>query len=143
MKVKEFFRQIRAEQKERKMLEEAISRRQMQLLPQAIRYDKEHVQTSPTDTISEAMAQIADHMTKLEELSGRLESRRSQAYEAVSALDRSEERQVMILYYLEMTPEGGLRTWENVADKMGYSVQHIHRIHGEALRSISRIQKDF
>ena len=138
MKVKEFFRQVRSEQKERKMLEEMISRRRMQLLPQAIRYDKDNVQTSPTDAFSESMAWIADQMTKLEKLNNRLEARRSQAYEAVSALIKSEERQVMILYYLETTPEGGLRTWEDVADKMGYSVQSIYNIHGRALEKIER-----
>ena len=143
MKAKEFFRQVRAEQKEQRILKETISMRHMQLLPQAIRYDKDHVQVSPTDTISESMAWIADQMVKLERLSDRLEARKAQAYEVVSALDRSEERQVMILYYLEITPEGGLRTWDDVANRMGYSVQHVHRIHGEALRNINQIRREF
>lgn len=140
MKVKEYFRQIRKEQKELWHLKETIGLRHMQLLPKAIRYDKDHVQTSPYDTISETMVWIADQTRKLEALSARLEARRSKAIDMVSALTESDEREVMRLYYLEST-NGRLRTWEEVAEIMNYSIQTIFIVHGKALKNIEKDNK--
>ena len=140
MKVKEYFRQIRKEQKEQWHLKQTIELRHMQLLPQAIRYDKDHVQTSPSDTMSESMAWIADQTRKLEAHSAKLEARRSKAIDMVSALPESDEREVMRLYYLE-TANGRLRTWEEVAEVMNYSIQTIFIVHGKALRNIEKNNK--
>lgn len=136
MKTKEFFKQIRREYKEIQHLEEAIERQHMKLLPQAIRYDKDHVQVSPEDTISETLAAIADQANKLEKLKFALEIRRCRAYDMIAALTRSDEREVMRLYYMEPKMNGSLRKWKDVAEDMGYSVQNIYILHGDALISM-------
>lgn len=133
MKTKEFFKQIRREYKEIQHLEEAIERQHMKLLPQAIRYDKDHVQISPEDTMSTVMVAIADEIKTLEKTRIRLGERRQKAYELIDTLSKSDEREVMRLYYMEPKKNGMLRSWDDVADEMGYDVRNIYRIHGEAL----------
>lgn len=137
MEIKHFFRQIRQEYKEIQHLEEAIRYEHLKLLPGAIQYDKPQVQTSPADVMSETLTKIAENIEKLDRLKLRLETRRNKAYDLIAALDKSEEREIMRLYYMEPKKNGKLRTWEDVADETNYSTQHIFEIHGKALRNLN------
>lgn len=140
MRTKDFFRQIRKEQREQTRLKEAIALRHMQLLPQAIRYDRDHVQSSPTDSMSETVAYIADQANKLEALSARLEERRSVAIRMIMETLESNEREVMLLYYIDSAVK--LRTWQDVADEMGYSIETVHKCHKSALIKLDKISRD-
>ena len=138
MEAKQYFRQVRSEQKEIQRLREAIDLKYGQLLPKAIRYDKDNIQTSVTDYTSEILTSIADYIAKLEKLTAKLEAKRSEALSMVTTLDKSKERDVMRLYYLETDTKGNLYTWDGVADKMGYSTETVLKAHGNALEELKK-----
>lgn len=47
----------------------------------------------------------------------------------IERLESEDEKDVLMYRYIR------LRKWEDIGDKMGYSLQHIHRIHGKALKN--------
>ena len=51
----------------------------------------------------------------------------------IGKLKDRRQRMVMTEYYLEM------KTWEQVAVDIGYSYQHVMRLHGYALKAVSEI----
>ena len=42
--------------------------------------------------------------------------------------------------YLELTPEGRLKSWKDISSEMGYSEQHIFREHKKALEALSKLR---
>jgi len=66
----------------------------------------------------------------------------TQAFKTVSSaidrLDRLEHREVLTLRYLRLD---GLRklSWEEIAEKVGYSVDYALEMHGKALSEISQL----
>lgn len=135
--IKEFFRQIRKEQNEITHLIEMIDRERLSLLPQGIRYDKEHIQVSPDNMFENNMAKLSDMESKLETSIMALKHRRGQAEEMLLLLDNSDEREVMRWYYMD-TKDGKLLHWDEVGEKMSYDTRHILRIHGSAIANLSK-----
>jgi len=134
----QFFYQIRKEQTEIITLEELIEKKRYSLLPGAIRYDKDKVQSSPDDTLSRIMAEITVMETKAARLLEDLVNRSGKAFDLISELTDSQERQVMILYYL--TCKGGRPlSWDEVAGEMGYDPSHVKRIRNSAIANIETI----
>ena len=134
--VKEFFRQIRKEQSEITHLSEMIERERASLLPQAIQYDKEHIQVSPENLFENSMVKLTDMDTRLRESIKALKYRKAQAEEMLFLLDNSDEREVMRWYYMD-TKEGKLLKWDDVAKEMSYDTRHILRIHGSAIVNLA------
>lgn len=132
MPTKQFFQKIRREYSEIQHLREAIEYKQAALLPRAIQYDRDHVQVSPFDMLSETVAAVTDQMEILGRMLAKLERRRAEALTLIEKLENTEEREVMRLYYLDLK-NGKPRTWEEVAEAMGYDKRTIYRFHGEAL----------
>ena len=56
--------------------------------------------------------------------------------DVIEAVPDMEEQRLLRLRYIN-----GMK-WEEVADAMGYSVQHIFRLHGDALISAEGFRKD-
>jgi len=96
----------------------------MSLFPGAIRYDKDKVQTAPSDKMSDIMASVDDLDNEIAELREELrEARRT-----IEALPLPEqELRVICLRY-----EDGL-TWEDVARAVHKSRSTVHRIHKSAV----------
>ena len=130
--VKEFLRSIRSEQLEILHLQEIIDAAEMELLPQAIRYDKDKVQVSPEERFSKVCAAIADYQEELGREMVILLKRQMKAAEMIMGLDDEKERTVLRLYYLT-TDHGQPLTWGQVAIRMNYFESHVKRIHGNAL----------
>ena len=63
--VRELLQSVRAEKLEIVILREQIEELKMSLLPGAIRYDKDKVQTSPDDQMSAVMEKVDDYERKL------------------------------------------------------------------------------
>ena len=55
-----FLKRIRRERHELKVVQETAAELRAMLLPSAIRYDKDRVQTSPVDIMPERIAEIAE-----------------------------------------------------------------------------------
>lgn len=130
--VKEFLRSIRYEQHEILHLQEMINAAEAELLPQAIRYDKDKVQVSPDERFSKLCAAIVDYQEELGREMVALLKRQMKAAEMIMGLDDEKERTVLRLYYLT-TDHGQPLSWGQVAIRMNYFESHVKRIHGNAL----------
>ena len=142
MTAKTFLREVRHEQTEVARLESKLEYLKKSTLPGGIRYDKDKVQTSPDDRISDIMAEIGDIEMELEEDIYKLLKDISQAYKMIGSLTSSKHRDVMRCYYLpDVEPGGELPTWDDVADRMHYTREHVLRLHGEALKEMNDATK--
>lgn len=130
---KTFFRKIRLERREIRILSERIHIRELSLLPSGIRYDKTDVQTSIEDKMSEKLAEISDYELKRQKLLQALMLRQSQAIDIISGIPDTKQRQIMEIYYLDSTNP----TWQDVADEMILDRRYVLRLHGEALNWIN------
>ena len=129
MDAKTFFRAIRLERREIRILNEKIYAREMDLLPSGIRYDKDNIQTSIEDIMSIKLAELGDYEKKRKELLRILTTRQAQAIEIVSQIPDTKQRQVMEIYYFDTSNP----TWDDVADEMGYDRRYILKVHGNTL----------
>lgn len=133
--VKRFLYTIRNEQGEINELQERIEELTTALLPAAIRYDRDKVQVSPSDQISEKMAEIADYTLQLEKKLRRLTIRRIQAQKMIDQLQNSQERQVLDLYFLSSKR---LKMRE-VAERMEYSEQQTYEYYKRGLQRLKSL----
>lgn len=138
MGVKRFLYAVRDEQKEIAELQERIADLRASLLPSAIRYDKDAVQTSTSDVITDKMIKIAEYDALLEKKIAGLYARRAKAQKLIDLLPDSLERQVLSIYFLS----DGRPTMEQVAGKLNYSVQHTFRIYASGLDHLRGRYKD-
>lgn len=86
---------------------------------------------------------LADTVAKIERIKQKAEAARQKALDlaeeiqdVIEAVPDMEEQRLLRLRYIN-----GMK-WEEVADAMGYSVQHIFRLHGDALISAEGFRKD-
>lgn len=138
MGVKRFLYAVRDEQKEIAELQERIADLRASLLPSAIRYDKDAVQTSTSDVITDKMIKIAEYDALLEKKIAGLYARRARAQKLIDLLPDSLERQVLSIYFLS----DGRPTMEQVAGKLNYSAQHTFRIYASGLNHLQGRNKD-
>lgn len=91
------------------------------LLPAAIRYDKDKVQTSPDDQMSKVVAEINALETEMAEVQ-LLKTQQIEKIElAVNSLESDEERTALTMRYINRRPVA------EIADDMGYSEPTIYR----------------
>ncbi len=76
---------------------------------------------------------LIDLSRQIDEKIGELVDTRNALMAIVLELESSDERSVIISRYFNR------HTWEEVAEKQGYSVRTIHRLHGDALQNLERI----
>ena len=126
---KTFLRQIRLERREIKILENKIKEKRFELLPGAIRYDVDRVQSAPEDRISELVVELNEYEEHLKALSKAMYRKQTQAITAIASIPSSEQRQVLEVYYL--SPEN--LTWDDVATELSYSRRAVLNYHGDAL----------
>lgn len=102
------------------------------LLPAAIRYDKDVVQTSPEDKLSEVAAAVLDLEKKIQ----RLRSQKARMLlEINAAIDKLDDKDVVILtaYYVKRM------TMSDVADIIDKSLQHTYRLRKKAVQHLSEL----
>lgn len=131
--VKQFLYSIRDEQREIKNLEDRIQEEESRLLPQAIRYDTERVQTSPTaDAIPNAISKINECAERLKECIRMLNNRRCHAIEMINGLEDSRERLVLRSFFLSTDR----KTMYQVSVDIGYKESETYRIYKRALQHL-------
>lgn len=137
--VKKYFRTIRFEQLEIIRMLEMIERKETGLLPKAIVYNKDKVQTSPEDLLAKNEAELVDLTCLMQKKAAELRKKKMEAEKIVESLECPGERDVMRMYYLSLKKDYRLHRWEEVAAKLGYTMRHTLRLHSDALeRIISR-----
>ena len=116
-------------------LEQVAELRSM-LLPGAIRYDKDKLQTSNNaDAISDTVSKLMELEEKINTDIDELVELKSIARDKIERMENDVEK--VILYKRYFNNE----SFENIAVECGYSWRHIHRLHGEALKNFDKIYK--
>ena len=134
MTAKEYLQRIRTERLEIVQLQETVDELIYSLLPSGIRYDTLKVQTSPDDPMVRVMAEVDEYERKIRQHLSKLVDRQNVDFANVGALEKSDHRLVLTLYYLT----GERLTWHQVADKMNLSEQRIYQLHNEAIEELEK-----
>lgn len=106
------------------------------LLPAAIRYDKDKVQTSPEDAISKIVAEI-NELEK--EMALTQLAKRQQIEEidkAISKLESEEQKTVLVLRYINRVPV------TKIAELMGYAEPTIYKFMNQGADQIKKSIKN-
>ena len=138
MSAKECLRKIRAERLEIEQLSEQIEELKYSLLPSGIQYDKIKVQTCPDDMMLRIASQIDTYERQIRLHLEKMIARQNMAIKYVGMLEKSEHRQVLILYYLSSARP----TWTQVAEMMQFSEQRIYQLHNDALAELESFWVD-
>ena len=101
----------------------------------AIRYDKDHVQTSPQDYLSLAMDDIIKIEKQIEEKEAILEELKGKAYTMVRQIPQTDHRIIIEWYYLN-----GL-SMIATADKMSIAERTAYYLRDDALDSFGKVMK--
>ena len=101
----------------------------------AIRYDKDHVQTSPQDYLSMAMDDIIKIEKQIEEKEAILEELKGKAYTMVRQIPQTDHRIIIEWYYLN-----GL-SMIATADKMSIAERTAYYLRDDALDSFGKVMK--
>ena len=103
---------------------------------QAIRYDVDHVQTSPIgDRMSDIVANIVENTDTLLNRIQTLQALEHDARHLLLNLKEEHER-ALVLHYIDDMP------WSQVADKMGYGEKYIFVIRDNAFRELDDLLQD-
>lgn len=133
MNVKQYLYSIRDERQEIKELRERIEDLEMSLYPSGIRYDKDNVQSSPSqDRMAETVATIADYETMLQDRLDWLANRQKKAQWMINQLTSSLERQILNLYFLSARKT----RMDDIAGIVGYSKRTTYRYYLSGIKHI-------
>ncbi|MBR2390548.1 MAG: sigma-70 family RNA polymerase sigma factor [Mogibacterium sp.] len=106
---------------------------QASLLPKAIAYDSDRVQTSPEDRQSEIMSKIVELDQVIEQMRVRRSEAVKRVCEALDQLPDDRERLILTHYYVTG------HTMERTAEVVGYTVQHVYRLRDRGVRHLSAL----
>ena len=129
-KVKALLYQVRDEQKEINIIREQIAQAELALLPSAIRYDQDKVQSSPSDPMIRMAEKVERYEGQLRKHLDRIMTRRQRAFVLVRRVKDPMQRQVLELFFLD---ERRL-SMAQVAETIGYTERQTYRIYKDALR---------
>ena len=99
----------------------------------AIRYDKDKVQTSPSDYLTMAIADIIEIEKQIEEDEASIEDMKGQAYAIVRQIELPEHRTIIEWFYLN-----GISMTET-AERMNMSERSAYYLKDDALESFGQI----
>lgn len=99
----------------------------------AIQYDRDRVQTSPVDKVSEIICKVADLEDQIERLQLEKAELIMEINAAIEQLEDDKEAMILTAYYIRRL------TMEQVAEEMDYSLQHTYRLRKRGVQHISGI----
>lgn len=106
------------------------------LLPAAIRYDKEKVQTSPDDPMSKIIAQVIELESEMKRVQFNKAKQINKIDKAISSLESAEERTALTMRYINRVAV------TDIADTMGYSEKRIYQFMDRGGAQIAKGLKD-
>lgn len=133
-KAKALLYQVRDEQKEINIIREQIAQAELALLPSAIRYDQDKVQSSPSDPMIRMAEKVEKYEAELQKRLIQLTDKRTRATRMIGRMKDSRYRKVLTLYFLD---ERHL-TMEQVAKIIGYEISNTYKIRSRALRALNK-----
>lgn len=129
---KALLHQVRKEQREIIILRQMIEAAELELLPPAIRYDKDKVQASASDPMLRMAESVEKYEKELKKALARIEPKRTKALRIVGELEDTTERQILYLYFLSYSRP----SIDEVAEVVGYSRAQTYRIYKNALAKL-------
>lgn len=105
------------------------------LLPAAIRYDKDKVQSSPEDPMSKICAEISELETLMNNVLITKAKRIDELTEMIHSLESDEERTALTMRYINRVPV------TDIAEAMGYSTRRIYQFMEQGGAKISKALK--
>lgn len=109
----------------------------------AVTYNKDKIQTSPSNVLEEAVLELDNLEKRYREMvrvySGAIEARIQQ----IQSLSDPRHAEVLMLRYIVEEPAapGGQMTFDDIADTMHYAKITVVRIHGRALQEFTEKYK--
>ena len=113
-----------------------IRRRELRacLLPAAIVYDKDRVQTTPDDMMADTMADVVDLDAQIEILQRQRARQIRRIGKALDMLEDSREKAILEAYYI------GQKSMTDIADRMNYSLQHTYRLKRDGVEKMRKMR---
>lgn len=117
-----------------------IRRKEMQrdelrdcLLPGAVRYDRDKVQSSPTDKMADVMARVDELDREIEQL--KLEKAQAiiEISDVIEKLDNDKEKAVLTAFYIKAA------SMEAVAGIVCYSVRHTYLLRKQGVEHLKEV----
>lgn len=93
------------------------------------------VQSSKTDAYDERYMKIIEAGEEIDKRIDKLVDKKIEASQKVDKLGESDSMSMLILRERYIN----LKSWEEIAEQMSYSIRHVNRLHGEALNKFERV----
>jgi len=106
---------------------------QASLLPSAIRYDKDVVQTSPEDAMPDVAGRVLELEKRIRDLNNRKLNTMLTITAAIDRMTDQREAAVLTAYYIRRIP------MEKVAEQIKRSREHTYRLRKNGIRHLSEI----
>ena len=103
------------------------------LLPAAIRYDKDKVQTSPEDKLSSVAASVLDLEKRIRMLKAQKAALIIEISSTIDQLTDERERVILSAFYV------GRISIEKIANEIGYSPSYVYRLRRHGVRHLGEI----
>lgn len=134
MKVKTYLGQIKIFEKRIKRNEEHI--RHLRSLADGMRgmqYDKDPVQTSPSDAMSDRIGEIIDLEVQNAAEIVQLETLKTDIIHTINMIDDADAEDVLYYHWVQH------ESFQAIADRIPCSLRNVHYIHGRGLAKLSAI----
>jgi DNA-directed RNA polymerase specialized sigma subunit len=114
-------------------LEQAASTRELAAKATAVLTGVKVSGTRNIHRMEDAIVKVMEMEDEIAEGIERLVELKREIARVIERVGNAPRRRVLTLRYL------CFRRWDETADEMGYSIQHVHRLHGAALEDVEAI----
>lgn len=135
MTAKEYLRQIWNIDREIEIKRQHLQKLQAEVGIKAMPDPNENVghSGSPSDPVSDTAVKIAALEEQIQRKLNRMADLQLRISAQIDGMESRTFRNVLTCRYILM------QNWDQVAESCGYSVQHVHRVHGKALQEFTRL----
>ena len=130
---KEYLKSIRTLDMAIKVKEEELYRLKLNIASLSPQTTGERVMNSSTSDMMSTVDKIVDMQAVINAEIDRLVNLKEEARSKINQLKDTRYVSLLTDYYINC------KTWEQVADDMGYDLRWVYRLHGRALQSFSKI----
>lgn len=102
----------------------------------AVNYTDVKVKEAPREHVSDSVSRLENAEQELMESAAELEEKKIEIMKRIHRISRPEYVELLYLRYVEMM------SWEAIAEKMCYSIQHLFKLHRKALTIFAKANKD-
>lgn len=118
------------------VLQEKIENLRLNMLPRAISYDKDRVQTSPQDPMPDFAAKIDELDRLMVKLMGEYYESIDEIEKTIAEVDNEDARLILAKRYV------GQKSWSTIENEVPWARMTIFRRHSLGLRAVERILRE-